>query len=321
MKKPSRSKPQPHDKNARELQKMTFSGYLQQLFGKTSADNVLEVFDRLGLPAPRSGKEFLAGAEGGLVFLNQYGLVIRIEHSDPENGRFGWSRVDDSGWVLRPLAGIEAGHAHVEICPGCNLEQDARKIDYLKKRLEEQRIDFWDRWLVNIGRVPVCTERFPEGMPVVIDRLAVCALTESAEPVAKALAQEAQDAAEVQETLYAPLRAALDEAWPDKEGPADAKKMQTFWKLCAQYVADGKMVAGWNQAEIGVYYKTDIVINVAKTYGARLMYKAHKLIGETPPATLGSRFGEKAQPEEQDNMPSGGHMASKHGDGGKRPKP
>ncbi len=320
MRKPSQSKPQPHDKKARELQKMTFAGYLQELFGKTSANNVLEVFDRLGLPAPRSGKEFLAGAEGGLVFLNQYGLVIRIEHSDPENGRFGWSRVDDSGWVLRPLAGIEAGHAYVEICPGCNLEQDARKIDYLKVRLEEQQIDFWDRWLVNIGRVPVCTEQFPEGMPVVIDRLAVCALTEGAKPAAEALAQEAQDAAEVQETLYAPLRTALEEAWPDKEGPSDAKKMQAFWRLCAQYVGDGKMVAGWNQAEPGIYYKTDIVKNVAATYGARVRLRACRLTGEKPSATLGSRFGQIAQAREQDNAPSAGPKASK-GNGGQRPKP
>jgi hypothetical protein len=37
----------------------------------------------------------------------------------------------------------------------------------------------------------------------------------------------------------------LEEAWPDKSGPADAAKMKKFWALCADYKWDRKLVAGW----------------------------------------------------------------------------
>ncbi|MBU6474610.1 MAG: hypothetical protein KGL10_00125 [Alphaproteobacteria bacterium] len=319
MKKPSHTKPKQHDAKPCDLQKMTFAGYLQTLFGETTAQNVLEVFDKLGLAAPRNGTEFLAGAEGGLVFLNQYGLVMRIEHADPENGRFGWSRVDDSGWVLRPIAGIEAGHAHIELCPGCNLEKDETKITYLRERLHEQQIDFWDRWLVNIGRVPVCTEQFPDGLPVVIDRLAVSALTDDVNPVAKALEKEAHQAAEVQETLYAPLRKALEAAWPDKAGRSDAEKMKAFWQMCEQYVAEGKMVAGWNQARRGAYYKTDIVMDAAETYEKRLRRIAGN---DSSDGALSGKFRQKARTREPHDKPSkGGKATTKNTNGGQRFKP
>jgi hypothetical protein len=220
----------------------------------------------MGLPVPESSDEFMEGTEGGLVFLNKYGLVMRIEAIIPGNCFCTPERVNDSGWVLQPLASLEAGLAMVELCPGTHLERHYSNSERLRDQLRRERIDFWDDGTRNCGVLPVKTLRFPEGVTVVIDRLAVKRLSQSTAPIAQAFKEEAQEAAAAQEKLYAPLREALKAALPD------ARKMKQFWELCESYVRDGKLVSGWNEADgkdINIYgepSKPHIAMEVAKCY-------------------------------------------------------
>ncbi|MCE9506992.1 MAG: hypothetical protein K8R48_01575 [Alphaproteobacteria bacterium] len=249
-----------------------FLVYLRQTFDQNTAQKVAESFQKLGLPLPQDEKEFLMGTEGGLVFLNRYGMVIRIENSDSARSPFKADRINDSPWILQPLASIDAGKAIIELCPGCHFNDNSGDTAYLHDALLKEGHAFWDGGLDNVGLLPVKTPRFPEGIPIVIDRLAVRKLTESIDGVRLALLNieinddEIREAAEAQERLYAPLRRAFDEGWLDKG------KMPRFWALCRECVQEGKLVAGWNEGAgfWGGSFKTSTAIESAKHYESRL---------------------------------------------------
>ena len=270
------------NKTAGILPKTDFVGHLRSKFDVITTLNILDEFQKMGLPLPQGKEEFLSGLEGVLVFLNKYGLVIRLEVAnfrrmpklDSSKTYYNPDRIDDNAWILKPLASLKVGMAVIEICPGCHQETKIANNEYLRKKLEKQGLEFWDYKLSNVGRVPVKTVRFPEGIPVVIDRGALNRLTDSIKPVRELLVLADQEAAEAQESLYAPLRQAFDDAWPD------TVKMKQFWKLCRSYVREGKLVAGWNEpqppevvhekCEFGDNTKTPRAAEAAKHYAVRL---------------------------------------------------
>lgn len=260
-----------------------FWHYLRGNFDEDTADRVVDAFHRMKLPPPQTDDEFLHGTKGALVFLNAYGMVIRIEQADPAKGLFKADRINDSPWMLQPLASLDAGKVIIELCPGCHCSDNSWDVAYLHDALLKQGHAFWDQGLANVGLLPVKTPRFPEGIPIVIDRLAVKKLTESTEAIRQAIAgievgnDEIQEAAEAQERLYAPLRLAFDEAW------ADGSKMPQFWNLCQEYVREGKLVAGWNHPEgMDTPEKALMVVKTAAGYEKRLKSSA-ELKGLNPP--------------------------------------
>jgi hypothetical protein len=253
---------------ADNLPETFFCKSLMQYFGRETMFRVVDAFQKMGLPLPEKEEEFLKGSVGALVFLNDYGVVIRMELS-------GGKRVNDSGWIVQPLATIDAGELLIEICPGCVQAQSAKNNAYLSHKLERQGLKFWDCKISNIGHIPVSSVRFPEGIPVVIDRLGVNKLTESAAAIRAALNDlPSREAAEAQEKLYAPLRAAFAAAWPEPG------KMKDFWSLCQSYLREGKLVAGWNtpqgeeaareETPFGSNIKTPLAAGAAKHYESRL---------------------------------------------------
>ena len=250
-----------------DLPKTEFVYSLQYKFkddATTSA--VLDAFEKMGVPFPESGHEYMDGTEGMLVFLNLYGIVIRIEKkSDFVTSCVKPDRVY-SPWVLQPIASIDAGEAIIEICPGCSLQKDPKKIDDLSVRLYVQKINLWDDQLSNLGCVPFKTSYFPNGIPVVIDRLAVEELTEDVAMVrfplekSRKMLEESLQAEKAQEKLYGPLRQAFDSAWPDTQ------KMKQFWALCLRYENEEKLVAGWNESQPLSDYKQEKAQKTAATY-------------------------------------------------------
>jgi hypothetical protein len=253
------------DEQSGALPDTYFVRYLRRNFDEDTARDVLKAFKQMGLPAPEKSAEFVEGTDGGLLFLNRYGLVIRIEPEETKNSTSHriYDRVNDSPWVLNPLASIPAGQAVIEICPGCEIENDEEKgCGLLNEKLEKQGLSMDDWSSGNTGFIPVKTLRFPEGIPVVIDRGAVRRLTESIAPVKTAMDEEAREATAAIEMLYGPLRQSFNEAWPDPQ------KMGEFWRLCRSYERDGRLVAGWNKAK--QEYKTSMATWTAKAYEYRL---------------------------------------------------
>lgn len=67
------------NQTAQILPDTEFVAYLRFKFGgKAEAGAILDVFEKIGRPAPETWDEFVKGTEGALVFLNRDGLVIRV---------------------------------------------------------------------------------------------------------------------------------------------------------------------------------------------------------------------------------------------------
>ncbi len=247
-----------------KLPETEFCQYLEERFGHETATKVASAFGKLGLPMPEKEEEFLDGAEGGLVFVNKYGLVIRIENKDFEDDQFKPARINDSGFVVQSLATLDAGAAVIEVIPGVKLASKEEYRVYLKDNLEGQGINFFDRRLSNIGHLPVTTPSFPEGVPVVIDRLAVGTLTSAVKPVSDAMKQQAAEAAAAQEQLYAPLKKALE------TGLQQPAQIKNFWKLCESYMAEGKLISAWTGIEKEGAGKPYLAAQASKKYAAKM---------------------------------------------------
>jgi hypothetical protein len=246
------------------LPKTDFCAFLAKKFDRGTALKVLESFQKMNLPPPQKQEEFFVGTEGCLVLLNRYGLVLRIEIADLEESKCAADRINDSGWIIKPIASLNAGKAMIEIIPGSLFEKDEKTKWFLQDQLQNQGINFWDNFTDNIGRLPIQTPSFPEGVPVVIDRLAVVRLSRNVEPVREELKALAEEAADAQEKLYAPLRQVFENAWPD------AQKMKKFWELCEQRTQEGKLVLGWAAAKSGDDFKSVDAAKAASHYDVRL---------------------------------------------------
>ena len=202
----------------------SFADALDAYFpARETQQRILAGFDRLGLPLPKNSTQFMAGTDGILIFTNVYGLVIRIEFAEK-------NPVRPSQWVLQPLGTFDAGDAVVEICPACRFEDDKKNYHFVKAALKDEGINFWDTGLRNMGRLPVGNAQFPEGIPVVVDRRAVKMLSDDIKPVKLGL----------QGKHFKPLRSAFNAAVRSR------KQAPLFLQKCEEFVAAGKMVAGWN---------------------------------------------------------------------------
>jgi len=228
-----------------------FAVSLQQnnLFDSQTARAIIDTFQQLGLPVPQRDNEFMHGSEGRIIFLNDYGLVIRIEENN--------SRINDSPWVLQPIASIKAGAATIEICPGVHFEPDEKDKDALSKLALQDGLKFWDAGAKNMGRLPVKTPHFPEGVPVVIDRPSVFRLPEGGQEITEAAPEDKAkyNEAVLAQKRYEPLQNLFKKCWPDTQ------KMKKFWQECESFQQQGKLVAGWNES-------ADSKINEGKTYDA-----------------------------------------------------
>jgi len=243
--------------------------YLQKKFDSVTASKVLGVFEKLGLPPPSRRKEFANGSHGGIVFLNDCGVVIRVEVTDMRHAKLNPDRVSSSARVLRPLGSVSAGLATVEICPGYDYEDSEENSDALIRDLRSEGIDFFDSGAHNVGRLPVKLPQFPNGVPCVIDRGAVRKLSRLTYPVRRALLflvdhlpganTSRHVVAQAEKELYDPLRKTFKSAWPNPE------KMKLFWNLCRRYTAEGKLIAGWNKGD-GSDIRTSCAADFSRNY-------------------------------------------------------
>jgi hypothetical protein len=229
-----------------------FEDYLADKMNPETARKVVADFKKLQLPLPQDG-DFLKGTEGALVFLNRYGVVLRIEKTRPEFTDH-IVRLGHNPLVLRPIASIKALDAIIEICPGTHSDSRERDSAKIKDLLAKVGVDFWDDGAHNIGRLPFKTPQFPEGLPIVIDRLAVSKMSEHLAPVKKLL-EIMKLEKDPQQHLYGKLSEAFHDAWHSTGG--DTAKIAAFWNKCAASVKDGTLIAGWNEKRRDTYKISD----------------------------------------------------------------
>lgn len=212
----------------------------------------------------------------------------------------------DHEHILQPIASFATDHHVIEIVPGRKLGVTNEDVDKMQKYLRKSGISFWDgmrsdnnfimqaleRALKNFGAgslkinqgaenaayLPIATAEFPRGIPVIADRMAagwVPLFHDQGSMVNRLfggmLPQPPKEGAVIQKKLYAPLRDALNEAWPNTKGRADPEKMQSFWKKCQEFVTrevspgHTALEAGW-QARVGASGKSGIAATAAEKY-------------------------------------------------------
>ncbi|MDD9900336.1 MAG: hypothetical protein OXT65_05105 [Alphaproteobacteria bacterium] len=216
----------------------TMKGY--GVSGET-AQKVEKAFELMGLPVPDDNDQFVRGREGILLFDDAHGVVVRIEYTDQGRSGYDLMRANDSAWVVQPLATVDAGEMLIEICPGFKPETDGERVEQLKGLMAHEGYNFADAGLRNMGRMPISTPTFPDGVPMSIDRAVVNKLEEGLRPVVdKIVDLVRKEVMNAQRELYAPVRREFAQGWPKPE------KMKDFWKKCRDFVQEGKCAAGWN---------------------------------------------------------------------------
>lgn len=136
------------------------------------------VLRRLRWPLPAKGEFFPSVDSGPAVFSNMHALVLRV--------RAVRKMLPDDPHILQPLISFSNDEAAVEIFPGVRFqssyvsEMSSPSRDallpqlfqdqvYLKQQLERVGLDYSDAGINNTALLPVYSEAFPAGYPVVGD--------------------------------------------------------------------------------------------------------------------------------------------------------
>lgn len=222
---------------------------LSNAFREDSEDAAMHVCSMLtamGLPLPAQGS-IMTGSEGALIFLNDYGITLRIEKTDDQLIR--GDRVNDHPMVLQPLGSRQiSNNVMIEVCPGCKLAQDKSGLKALVESLPATGINLWDRQVGNTGLMPFKTAAFPDGIPVVIDRIAVEKLSDDVLPVKDILAMLNLELNP--QEIYQPLQDAFDVSWPEGQVLPCIEGFMKFLQKCVEYKNRGYLEAGWLDAPV-----------------------------------------------------------------------
>jgi hypothetical protein len=249
-----------------------FEEALADRFGKKTAARVLQAFGTIGLPVPQDETQFLRGTDGLLVFVNRYGLVVRVEKTKPDRG----VRVDNP-WVVPAFATLPLGRATIEICPGGEFEEQDFSW-HISRRLNPDKLEMWDQGVRNLTRVTAWkTPHFPEGVSLVADRMAVGKLTRGAgfvralleksglaqSTLPKKSQKQIEEEAEIlsaREKSWGPVMRLFDGAVKGEN------RWEQAWAACADLVERGQLLIGWNKGSIMTNFKTDYAKRVAAAY-------------------------------------------------------
>ena len=232
------AKPKPQDD-------MPLRDALRHSFGDDldrTTQRVKEALESMGLPLPKRGA-VVTGSEGALIFLDDYGIMLRVEMSD-DLLRKG-ERINDHPLVLQPLGQRQlTEYAVLEICPGVHVTKDQNVRDLLFSKLPETGVSMWDFQICNAGVLPIYMPEFPNGVPVVLDRLSVERISDSIKPVKDALKVFGLSS-DVQKMVYGELKAGFEKAWPADQDKPDPEQFKEFLQLCIRHKSLGNLVSGW----------------------------------------------------------------------------
>ena len=211
-----------------------------------TVNRVKDVLNAMGLPLPAEGA-IVSSAVGTLIPIDQYGIILRIEHSDSKLAV--GQRVDAHPMVLQPLGqrSLTDG-AVLEICAGCRMTTKEEYSKLLADKLPQTGVEFWDDGVTNIGLLPFKTPEYPDGVPVVIDRLAVDKLATGVSSVKDALT--AFGLKEDLQARYQPLKDAFTAAWPEDAAVPDKAAFAGFLTVCDEFKARGDLVSGWAEQAV-----------------------------------------------------------------------
>lgn len=243
-------------------------------YSRQDAEESRRLLGDINLLMPRSD-QYLLGKEHLLVFLSSFGMVVRVGDPLP---------CPEHDLILKPFKSIKMNKAVFEIIPGieCGIPLESQDMKILRYILAAEKYDFWD-WdkPSNVGYLPVKAGPFKDRVAVVLDRGAVRKDSSSSArvkefQVAGELTKRSIDFRGVQEKVFAPLREAMQDAWPDSTNVIDPLKMLHFWRLCRDEVEKrdrgepALLTNKWEDSSSSEeYYKTEQARASSVVYGQR----------------------------------------------------
>jgi hypothetical protein len=243
-------------------------------------------FERLGIPLPGDKSFHRTSDQGAILFLHRFGVVIRLssitfsEHNQRLKSSGIAQQIIDHPCVLQPILSFSIGELRVEVLPGLRMSFNQQDCGQIITALARSNLMFFDDRIDNIGYMGRATPQLPRGIPIVLDRNAVCrkpgvTVKQFNNPVPTEtyllLATEAQH--EIKTRLETHISAWLAEQRDSRTQPAAARGL---WSACAQLKEEGILNAGWMDDSFDgiLWYKqhgtTSGAQNMSKLYERRL---------------------------------------------------
>ncbi len=234
-----------------------------------------EIMSNLNLFLPKND-EYLVGKEHLLVFLNPFGMVLRVGDALP---------APEHDLILKPIKKVVLEKAVFEVLPGieCGISMHSRDLARLRQVFANEQYDFWD-WdkTSNVGFLPAKASPFQGNIPVVLDRGAIRKADMTPGPRIKQFREAGEQVWRpvefrgVQDRIFAPFKAAIEAAWPGNDAQIDSRKMLDFWKLCRaeiqkrEQAGQGVLCNKWEDNNGGEeYFKTVQARTSSEVYGER----------------------------------------------------
>jgi len=178
---------------------------------------------------------------------------------------------------LHSLFNRKAGDYRIDIDPGIECPVTGGEVRSICKMMKRNYgITMEDSKPHNMGFIPGTHPRYPVFIDldphyVKISGPAVSRLTAAVRSVKEILTgKEDKAAADIQDKIYAPLKAALNEAWPANQDTADTEGIDRFFQLCREFKEAGKLVAGWEDEKNSYSNTTE----TSRRYAQRLQNSA-----------------------------------------------
>jgi hypothetical protein len=272
----------------------TFLPTTEDRYGGNVRGEVEKVLAAMDLPDPEPG-EYLPGAEANMLFLNRYGIILRLGQA---------RNAPEHDLILRPLRSVEMEGrpawngrkcpVSITLLPGVEgVSRSTDKSDTLRDRLAVDGIDFWDSKLPNCGYIRCKLPGFENGILVVVDRGSVVEkervekhlekqragliprfLTDIFNANGKPVVAARNRSPGLQEKVFAPFLDKLAECLPTSGWDG----VKSFLYKCAGDIHQGEnsiVTNQWNKNSDGVCGKPSDVSNMAKKYEARLKQRDH----------------------------------------------
>ena len=224
-----------------------------------------DIYDMLELPVGCENSYIKINNGGRLIFLEDYGLVIRI---DLNRGDF--KPAPEHDLVLQPLKRFKYGSAVVSILPAIKvLEFDKnwlKTAKSLRKTLGKDGIKYWDIQHENTGLI--YSTKLNKYVPVVLDQDAARyadPAPQFIEQVKKALNTQNKKNGQTEnfnglQSLFTPLAQKLDKGLKNKD-------LKDFYQAARKMLSTGKLENGWVAlANDNTSHKTIAAHKASKTY-------------------------------------------------------
>jgi len=229
------------------LMEQPFNVFIERKYKPLDAIFIKKTVAQLGLPAPGKN-EYMDSDEGAIIFLNDYGIVIRI------SAQALFDNIQKSHILPKPIGSIGNGRVRVALYPGLYLPNNDtaewRESAILSRMLAWSGIYFWDSGTTNMGFFPYNTLLFSRGLPTTFDNGSVydpknslfknrfkpgtqIASHKQVGGLDKTLIEAMYKRA--QKELYGHLQRSFRLAWPDERRPPDPSKMARFWRVCHRH--------------------------------------------------------------------------------------